>query len=74
MINQDVKIANLSDFNAYVNAKYKQTVAIATAVTTVYTARISAIESKMRQDEYIVREALDKKGFSVHLSCTYAQL
>lgn len=65
VINQDVKIANLSDFNAYVNAKYKQTVAIATAVTTVYTARISAIESKMRQDEYIVREALDKKGRNV---------
>ena len=56
------KIANIADFNAYVNAKYKQTVEIAHAVTAIYTEHIAAIDSKMKQDEFIVRKALDRAG------------
>lgn len=59
------RITNISNVNNYINARYKQTVAIATAVTTVYTARIAALESKMRQDEHIIREAMKQSGRAV---------
>lgn len=58
----DGTITNIADFQSYVNAKYKQTVELAHAVTAVYTERIAAIDSKMKQDEHIVRQALDKIG------------
>lgn len=56
------QLSNIADFQTFVNAKYRQTVEMANAVATVFSERVAAIDSLMKQNEFIIRQALDYKG------------
>lgn len=56
------QLTNIADFQTFVNAKYRQTVEMANAVATVFTERVAAIDNMMKQNEFIIRQALDYKG------------